>query len=203
MKKFIVLLMLLVPFQGWTQPFNGGVILGGLVSQVDGDNNGGYHKTGFLGGGFVSLKISPVSSFQFEMEYIQKGARISDTLSGNTILNRIHYLELPLLYQFTFAKRMQAEIGPAADVYLGSHNEVNGSEYQDDGRSPYHTVSITGIAGISCYITDHLKAGFRVNYSLVSTRKNYTGPSSRYILWQRGQFNNLLSLQLSWCFKER
>ncbi|HNY01894.1 MAG TPA: outer membrane beta-barrel protein [Bacteroidales bacterium] len=203
MKKLVLVLLSVLSLTGWTQPFNGGVLVGGVISQVDGDNNGGYHKFGLLGGGFVSLRISPASSLQFEMEYIQKGARISDSLTGNTTLNRIHYLELPLLYQFTFAKRLQAEIGPAADVFLGSYNEVNGAEAPDNGISPYKTVSITGIAGLACFLTPHLKAGIRVNYSLTSSRSNFNGPYSRYILWQRGQFNNLLSLQLSWYFKER
>ena len=196
--------MVCFPFAGFTQRFNGGIMAGGLVSQVDGDNNEGYHKFGFLGGAFVSLKISPRSSFQLEMEYIQKGARQnadSATNTGNTYLTRLHYLEIPLLYQFTFAKRFQAEAGPAADILLGSYEEVNGLEVAYL-TVPYRTVTLSGIAGISCYITDHLKAGFRFNYSLLSIRSGYVY-GSRKILFEMGQYNNVMSLALSWCFKPR
>ncbi len=204
MKKLLLLILICFPFAGFTQRFNGGIMAGGLVSQVDGDNNEGYHKFGFLGGAFVSLKISPRSSFQLEMEYIQKGARQnadSVTNTGNTYLTRLHYLEIPLLYQFTFAKRFQAEAGPAADILLGSYEEVDGLEVPDL-TVPYRTVTLSGIVGISCYITDHLKAGFRFNYSLLSIRSDYV-KGSRKILFEMGQYNNVMSLALSWCFKPR
>ena len=204
MKKIGILILILFPLAGLTQGFNGGILAGGLVSQVDGDNNEGYHKLGYLGGGFVSLRISPRSSFQLEMEYIQKGARKNaDTLTNmdTTFLNRLHYLEIPLLYQFTFANRFQAEIGPAADIFLGSYEEVNGLE------PPYLTVAyrpvtLTGIIGVSCFITDHLKAGFRFNYSLMSIRTGYVA-GSRKLMFETGQYNNVLSLALSWYFKPR
>ena len=204
MKKILLLMLICFPFAGLTQHFNGGIMAGGLVSQVDGDNNEGYHKFGFLAGAFVSLKISPRSSFQLEMEYIQKGARQnadSATNTGNTYLTRLHYLEIPLLYQFTFAKRFQAEAGPAADILLGSYEEVDGMEIPYL-TVPYRTVTLSGIAGISCYITDHLKAGFRFNYSLLSIRSGYVY-GSRKILFEMGQYNNVMSLALSWCFKPR
>ena len=204
MKKIVFLILILLPFMGLTQKFNGGILAGGLVSQVDGDNNEGYHKFGFLGGAFVCLKISPHSSFQLEMEYIQKGAKQNaDTVTntGTTYLTRLHYLEIPLLYQFTFAKRFQAEAGPAADVLLGSYEEVNGQEVPYI-TTPYRTVTLCGIAGISCFITDHLKAGFRFNYSLLSIRNGYVY-GQRKILFEAGQYNNVLSLALSWYFKPR
>ncbi len=196
--------LILLPFAGMTQRFNGGITAGGLISQVDGDTWVGYHKVGYLAGGFVSLKISPHSSFQLGMEYIQKGMRQNaDTLTnmGTTYLTRLHYLEIPLLYQFTFAKRIQAEIGPAADILLGSYDEVNGQEVPVL-TVPYCSVNLCGIAGVSCFITDHLKAGLRFNYSLISTRDGHVA-GERKILFGYGQYNNVLSLALSWYFKPR
>jgi hypothetical protein len=204
MNKIALLFLILLPFAGMTQRFNGGILAGGLVSQVDGDTWVGYHKVGYLAGGFVSLRLSPHSSVQLEMEYIQKGMRQNaDTLTntGNTYLTRIHYLEIPLLYQFTFAKRVQAEIGPAADILLGTYDEVNGIEVPYL-TVPYRAVTLAGIVGISCFITDHLKAGFRFNYSLMSTRTDVT-EGSRKILFETGQYNNVLSLALSWYFKPK
>ena len=204
MKKIAFLLLIFIPIVGLTQKFNGGILAGGIVSQIDGDTWVGYHKFGYLGGGFVSLRLSPHSSFQMEMEYIQKGARQgADTVTntGTTYLTRLHYLELPLLYQFTFANRIQAEIGPAVDILLWSYEEVNGLEVPYI-TVPYRTVNLCGIVGLSCFITDHLKAGFRFNYSLMSTRTDVT-EVARKILFETGQYNNVLSLALSWYFKPR
>lgn len=203
MKNYGLLILFMMPLFAQAQKFNGGIIAGGVVSQIDGDTWVGYHKFGYLAGAFVSLKLSPRSSFQLEMEYIQKGSRLnadSVTNAGNTYIMRLHYLEIPLLYQFTFAKRVQAEIGPAADVLLGYYVESNGME--TDVTVPYRTVTLSGIAGISCFITDHLKADFRFNYSLISINSGYVN-GARKILFETGQYNNVLSLALIWYFKTR
>ena len=124
----------------------------------------------------------------------------SVTNTGNTYLTRLHYLEIPLLYQFTFAKRVQAEIGPAADVLLGYYVDSNGQE--TDVTVPFSPVTLSGIIGISCFLTDHLKAGLRFNYSLISIRNGHVA-GERKILFETGQYNNVLSLSLSWYFKPR
>ena len=204
MHRILVYLLFLLPLMGFSQRFNGGVLAGGNVSQVDGDTYEGYHKVGYQAGAFVYLRVSPHSSFQMEMEYFQKGSRkVSNPDMGdmNDYLLRIHYLEIPILYQYTFAKRVQAEIGPAVDVLLGSLEETNGQAVSN--LVPLRMATLSGILGIACYITPHLKAGFRLNYSLLSIRQ--TGnpqPGYRHILFETGQYNNVLSLTLSWDFKK-
>jgi len=204
MKKVCFLLFLILPLGLLAQKFNAGILAGGLVSQVDGDTYEGYHKVGFLAGGFVGLRISRHSSFQMEMQYIQKGSRNSNDsahMSDNTYLLRIHYLEIPVLYQYTFAKRFAAEIGPAIDVTLGSYEESNLQEGPPN-TVPLRPVTLAGIVGVSGYITHHLKASFRFNYSILSIRNGYTN-GARKILFEWGQYNNVLSLSFSWDFKSR
>ena len=200
---FTLLLMTGLSLTGFSQKFNGGIIVGGNVSQVDGDYYGGYTKFGYQAGGLVSLRISPHSSFQLEMEYFQKGSRINaDSLNnGNTYLMRFHYLEIPLVYQYTFHKRFSVETGPAMDVLLGSLEESNYSE--TSSTIALRNVTLSGILGVSAFLTNHMKVNFRVNYSLMSIRETADSyPASyRYIFWQKGQFNNVLSLSLLWYFK--
>jgi len=206
MRKTIFTFCLLLPLLGFSQRFNGGILAGGVVSQVDGDTWAGYDKFGFLAGGFVSLRLSRHSGFQMEMEYFQKGSRKNSDLEKgdpNSYLLRIHYLEIPLLYQYTFARRFAVEVGPAMDVLLGSYEESNQQEVQN--TVPLRPVTLAGIAGVSGYITSHLKATFRFNYSLISIR-NATPPypeGYRKILFEWGQYNNVMSLSLSWDFKPR
>ena len=202
-------LLLITSTTLFAQRFNGGIIAGGNVSQVDGDNNDGYNKFGFQAGALVSLQVSPHSSFQMEMEYIQKGSRINaDTLTntGNTYLMRFSYMEIPLLYQYSFTKgkRWSFEAGPAMDVLLSSYEENNGIEVPAQYQYPMRAITLSGIFGFSAFITDHLKANFRFNYSLLSIRpeKNYP-PTSRHILFETGQYNNVLQLSLLWYFKPR
>jgi hypothetical protein len=192
---------------GVSQKFNAGIIAGGLLSQVDGDGYGGFNKFGYLAGGLVSLRISPHSSFQMEIEYIQKGSRINaDSLNNNnTYLMRFHYLEVPVLYQYSMGKRKRfsLEAGPAMDVTLGSYEESNGLETQS--TIPLRNVTLAGIFGISGMIGNHLKWNFRYNYSLLSIRQTADSyPSTyRYILWQKGQFNNVVSFSLLYYFKPK
>jgi len=81
----------------FAQKFDGGILVGGALSQVDATT------------GLVSVKqaISQelcepgalrASSLQLEMEYIQKGSRKNDYFLENathTYILRLHYLEIP------------------------------------------------------------------------------------------------------------
>jgi hypothetical protein len=206
MKQSFWLLFVLLPLASLSQEFNGGIIAGGVISQVDGDTYDGYHKFGYLAGAFVNLRISPHSAFQLEMEYIQKGSRKNADLEKEdykSYLLRLHYLEIPVLYQYTFARRLVAEIGPAADVLLGSYEEKDGYEVPYN-TVPLRRVTLSGILGVSSYLTHHLRAGIRFNYSLLSIRVQQPDgypEGYRKILFEYGQFNNVLSLSLLWDFK--
>jgi hypothetical protein len=185
------------------QRFNAGLVLGGVTSQVDGDTYDGYHKWGYLGGAFVSLQISPHSSFQMELEYIQKGSRRVDTTTsgGTQYLLRLHYIEVPFLYQFTFKKRFYFEAGPAADVTIGSLELRDGIE--ETGAVPLRPVTFTGIFGFGAYLTNHLRINLRSNYSLNSIRSKNNYGGYRRMLFEIGQYNNVLSLSLLWDFKAK
>jgi hypothetical protein len=140
------------------------------------------------------------------MEYIQKGSRHnvdSANYYDQSYLLRLHYLEIPVLYQFSFNKRFSVEAGPAFDVLLGYYEEQDG--IADPPTEPMRPVTLSGILGAAAYITNHLKATFRINYSLISLRQSSAPyPASyRKIFFEYGQYNNVLSLSLSWDFKLR
>jgi hypothetical protein len=205
MKKWLPLVFLVfLAGMGFSQKFHAGILAGGNVSQVDGDNWQGYHKFGFQVGGFTQLRVSKHSSFQFEVEFKQLGSRQNlDSLNqGNTYLLRLNYMEIPFLYQFTFAKRFAAEIGPAADILVSSYEASDGFPIPDP--VPLRPVIASGLLGVSAFITHHLKADFRFQYSLMSIRNTSAPypPSYKRKLFEVGQYNNALVLSLSWDFKE-
>jgi len=201
-KVFFLFVLMMAASAGQAQRFNGGILAGGDVSQVDGDTYDGYHKWGYLGGAYVSLQISPHSSFQMELEYIQKGSRRVDTNAsgGNEYLLRLHYIEVPFLYQFTFKKRFYFEAGPAADITIGSLETRNGIDV-GAGAVPLRPVTLTGIFGFGVYVTNHLRINLRSNYSLISLRSKNDVSYYRRIFFETGQYNNVLSLSLLWDFK--
>jgi len=191
------------------QRFDGGILAGGLISQVDGDNWVGYTKPGFLAGAFVQLDLSPHSSLQMEMEYIMKGSKKTEFYQDNdyrSYLLQLHYLEIPLLYQFTFLRRFSVEAGPAMDVLLAYSEQYDGLEVPND--YPLRRVTLSGIIGAAGFITSRLKATFRFNYSLLSIREPQPAdklpvPPWRKIFFEYGQYNNVLSLSLSYQFRGR
>jgi hypothetical protein len=200
---FFLLLFVMVSSSLQAQRFNAGLMLGGVTSQVDGDTYDGYHKWGYLGGGYVTLQISPHSSFQMELEYIQKGSRRVDTTTsgGTQYLLRLHYIEVPFLYQYTFKKRFYFEAGPAADVTIGSLELRDGIE--ETGAVPLRPVTFAGIFGFGAYLTNHLRLNIRSNYSLNSIRSKNNYGGYRRMLFETGQYNNVLSLSLLWDFKAK
>jgi hypothetical protein len=209
MRHILITLLFAAGFfmTGFPQIFNAGIIAGGNVSQVDGDFWVGYHKFGYQAGAFVNLNVSPRSSFQLELEYFQKGSRKNaDSASGDfyTQIIRLHYIEVPLLYQYKVGENFSLEAGPAADISVGSYEtDKSGQEVQD--LVALRPVSLTGIFGMSYFITKHWKVNFRFNYSLLSIRQktaNYP-QSYRHILFERGQFNNVLALSILYYFKEK
>ena len=204
MRNILIMILLFSPVLISAQRFNGGILAGVDFCQVDGDDNSGYHKIGLLAGGLVSLRVSPHSSFQMELSYIQKGSKGTDTINfSSDFLMRFGYLEVPLLYQYTFLKRLSVEAGPAMDVLLSSYEERDGSPVPENYVEPMRNVTLSGILGFSGYISKHLKANFRFNYSILSIRKPTDTPPAdyRYIFWQKGQFNNVISISLMWYFK--
>src|ERR1035437_4852462 len=200
---FFLLLLVMPSSSLQAQRFNAGLMLGGVTSQVDGDTYDGYHKWGYLGGGYVTLQISPHSSFQMELEYIQKGSRRNDTSvsGGDTYLLRLHYIEIPVLYQYTFKKRFYFLAGPVADVSIGSLELKN--EAIPPETVPLRPVTFSGIFGFRAYLTNHLRINVRSNYSLNSIRSINTASDYRRMLFEIGQYNNVLSLSLLWDFKPK
>jgi hypothetical protein len=122
--------ILAYPFLGFTQSttkvFQGGLLFGINTSQITGDNLAGYNKLSPTLGAFVRMKLGEKSSLQMEMAYLGKGAhknlRPSDSIPTLYLL-RLHYIEVPFLFQYDYNKKLNLEIGPSLGVFFGSREE--------------------------------------------------------------------------------
>lgn len=205
MKRLLTLsALLLFTAAAFSQGFHGGIMAGGVLSQVQGESYGGFNKPGFYGGVFVNYNFGKLHTVQLELDFIQKGSRDNNNPENGPYENfllRVNYLEIPVLYQIHFLKRLTFEIGPAFDILVSSYQEFDGLESEFD--PPCRSVTINGLAGVSCNIIPKLKVDFRFIMSINSIREPGEDPNNNYYkrfgTW--GQFNDVLALTLWYTFK--
>jgi len=121
----LMFILALKPVAG--QDFNGGLKLGFDISQIDGDQLGGYHKGGLIFGAFINREISSTLKWQMEMFYIGKGSKKGINPNKNQFDFRrisVNYIEVPLLLQF-WLKRLKTnfELGLSFSTLISSKEE--------------------------------------------------------------------------------
>ena len=207
MKQFtrygIILLIFLLPALNLkSQNFNGGILAGVAGTQVAGDGYYGFHKAGIFAGGFVNLQVSEHSSFQMELEFFQKGSRENPDSANNynQYLFRVNYIELPVLYQYTFNKRFKVEAGPSLGFLVGYYEERFEEEIKGGNRPANVTFQLN--AGLYVYLSTHFTVNIRTNNSMLNIRSdNATGDILRIFPGNYGQFNDCLVFSLFYQFK--
>ena len=137
-KVLILFLLVNTSLAGFSQKFKGGIHVGLLVTQVDGDEHSGYKKAGLFVGGFVNYPFEKVPLvLQLELNYAQKGSK------NNAIQYKIstHQIEMPLLLMWNCWKGLHIDLG-------------------------FYFCDLGGIAGLHYAIKEKFIVGGRFNYSL-------------------------------------
>jgi hypothetical protein len=106
MKKFSIFLILILAMAfAVTANAQGtvfGIKAGVNFANISGDDTDGLSSlTGFVGGGFVDIPMSPTISIQPEVFYSQKGAKIDDL--GTDVSIKLDYIDIPVLFKYTMA----------------------------------------------------------------------------------------------------
>ena len=166
------------------QSFNGGLLAGATISQVDGDSYFGYHQLGWTAGAFVNLPVSEHFAAQMELRYTLLGARSSVKEVTEYYYNkydlRLHYAEIPLMLRYDFGHFtvngrpldfISLEAGVSLDFRLKATEDVDGDYQVTTNR--WNFFSMTANAGAHFALTDHFGIGVRWMYSVVPIR--YTG----------------------------
>ena len=200
MKKYnlILLILFILPLSIKSQAFFGGVAFGGVTSQVDGDHNNGFHKVGFTAGAFVGLELSEILETQFEIKYIQKGAR-SAADEPYQFLIRLDYVELPLVASANLGflningrtlDWIAVEAGASVDVLAYTNQRHNGA---NESSNRWKRFCVNGILGLKINVVDKkFQIGTRV---ITSVNSAYIGNlSEEYTIrfGQKGAFNDVL-----------
>lgn len=199
-----------MPTMAMAQSFNGGLIAGGVISQVNGDGYGGFHQIGFTGGGFINLPFGQCSAVQMELKYSMFGSHSSanEIVSPQTHFKlRLNYIELPVMYQYSLTKLrigqqslsfITLEIGLSLD-YLFNYKETE-TDGSQNAQINWRKFSITGNAGVHFNLTHGLGINIRYMNSIIPIRVEYEQDASGKT-YRNNYFNIVLQATVTYTFK--
>ncbi len=198
--------------------FEGGLIFGTNISQVDGDTYWGYHKVGLNTGATVYIHFSNKIGVSMDLLYSQKGSRAASASSSanfGTVIDQYHmdlnYVEVPVTFHlrqavnFLDAKRViDFEMG-ASYEYLIKTSEWAVIDQQtiviDPVLNRFNNDDIEGVVGASIKLYKNLNLNMRYQYSLTMIR-----PADRVPIgfsYGSGQYNNLFVFRLIYYFGKK
>lgn len=204
MKKFLfVLLVVISTVSAKSQAFFGGLAVGGVTSQVDGDNRAGWDKLGFTAGAFVGLPLNNTFSVQIDLRYEQKGSHSDhDTpVPGDPYSLKLDYVVMPLIFSANLSslkingktcKWLAFELGASLDVLARHKESINGAS---DGIYNYwHRLSCSSIVGVKLSFKEKYELAFRSVNSITSIYKGNLSNENSVRLGKHGAFNDVLEL---------
>lgn len=211
MKRYLLLLLLLsatflTPEDLSAQRVLGAVSLGMNLTQVDGDEFYGFHKFGLNVGPMVSLPFGKKRNWSASLEllYSQKGSvhnSSTDSLDYKLVQD---YAEIPVLIHFTDKKIISAGVGFSYGQlinYKETHNVFYDSLFKPQTSLSNNDISV--IADIQIRVWKQLWANVRYQYSLKSNRTVLvTDPAYPKNPFERKQYNNVISIRLTWVFNQ-
>jgi len=183
------------------QTFKSGVIAGFNVSQISGDDLGGYDKPGPVVGMFLNKEVKEIFQVEMQMIYIQKGSRkYPDVKNGDNTrysLN-LNYIEIPIIVKYKIKKLFLVggiSNGVMFKQYVG--NEYGAYPANTTATQPFHKWELSYNLGLSYPIGKNFEIEGKINHSLLPVRTN----RPYELHWvDRGQFNDLLVWVLKYKF---
>jgi hypothetical protein len=187
MKKILIFCFLAISVNSFSQRFNGGIVGGLNVSQIDGDTWGGYNKAGLVGGAYVITQFQNSWGARMEFRYAARGS--APSINNPLHLKiRLQYVELPLLATYTFTKKLELHAGGIFG-YLFSAAQNEGYGYQE--FQEFDKYSVDACIGGNYRLLDNLSVSARFSYSVVPIYALYSGASGAYAM-----YNNVISFAL-------
>ena len=170
MQKKIILLSIcsVLVLSAQAQGFKGGLHLGLLATQVDGDNHAGYKKLGLFAGVFTNYSfLEKEIQLQFELNYAQKG-------SANKTIYRmaLQQVEPTVLLDWRFWEGFSLEAGLAFNILVSAKEYTNQVLIPKDVGSNFYLFNADGIVGLKFQFREHWGTSLRFSYSTPIGRIN-------------------------------
>jgi len=180
--------------------FSAGVQTGFSMSQISGDGLGGFDKFGLSAGPFVRAKWTKTSSAKVEILYINKGSRKNANPKINdfrTYVLSLNYVEVPLLYNYSYGDKLVGEAGVAIGTLLSSKQRDNDLEI---GFSrPFKSTEFSMVFGANYKFNEKLFFNARYTNSIIPVR-NAPENGNGFSFYEAGQYNSLLQFMLGYEF---
>lgn len=205
----IVFALLFLGSASYAQSFDGGLLAGGVISQVDGDHYAGYHHLGFTGGAYVALPLNDNFSLQTELKYSLFGAHssVDEVEAGqNPYALNLHYVEMPVMARYNLGLLningkhldfLALEAGVSFDFLMNNNESANNEPGLYTHR--WRFFSMTANAGIHFNVNDRWGVGVRGMYSFLPIRIYVDNMDSNRVthfynkVWQATITYNILS----------
>ena len=199
-----ILLLLFFPCLLQAQLFKGGIVAGLNLTQIDGDELGGYDKIGLNVGVIADIYLAETFSLSMEILYSQKGAStgLIENNQGIPFKWKWDYIELPFVFHYNDKNKMNFGLGLAPARLVNAQQVIAGITtdrvFDPDATPPGNPPNQWdwgGVADLSVDISPVLKANVRIIYSLLSVRQDIisTRPNNT-------QRNNSASIRLIFLF---
>lgn len=202
MKKLVVIFSLIILCANVdSQIFNGGLIIGPVSSQVDGDNLAGYKKAGLQFGGWTSYDFNNKWSGQFEIKYIMKGSHKPKNLNTGDYtryMMQLNYIDFPILASYNLHPDIQLNMGiiPALLISYQESDEVG--DFESDPSRPFKKVNMAGVIGVNYQFKPKIRFEFRQAMDFIPFRPHPGGQTNWY---DYGQYNRWLELAVYYSFR--
>ncbi|MBX2841996.1 MAG: PorT family protein [Flammeovirgaceae bacterium] len=174
MKKFVinilsVLFLFFTAHLASCQSFGGQIIVGLNVSQIDGDDIGGFDKAGLLLGGAVTFPLSEKMQLQPEISYSQKGSRSRE--NEPFFIWKLNYIDIPITVNYIFKEKYIFQGGLGGN-YLLAANFDSGFGFQDQSDL-FSKVDFTAHLGVDFLVLENISLRLRWTNSLKNMAKEY------------------------------
>jgi opacity protein-like surface antigen len=181
----------------FAQGIQGKFIIGMNAAQVDGDAMYGFNRIGLLIGGGANMKLGKKISLQPEIYYSMKGA--SSTIYQSYLSTLFHYVDVPVVINFQFAKRWAFQAGLSGCYLVNA--QIDGTGYGFIDRTDlFKKYDICFVIGAEFALSPEWGINVRYNYSTVPINSNVN--TSQYSI-SRPWFNNYLNISIRYLFIKR
>lgn len=200
MRHYLIIIASIISFCSNAQvDFTGGILAGGVASQISGDGLGGWDKFGVRAGGWIHMDYNGVYGTQLGIEYVNKGsAKQADVNNGdyNQFSFRLHYMEVPILLTYSL-KNFRFGIGPSVGILISQKVDFNGAV--GEPSPPFETLDFSGNLSVAWIIGDHSLLEFRGSSSFIPTRP---APAvvNKLSYYEQGNYNQVIGLSYMFRF---
>ena len=199
---YSLLIALLLSLTSIAQTFDGGLLAGASVTQLDGDGLGGYNRAGAILGVWVSRPFSETLSVRTELKFIQKGSYRRFTEGDMTIGDyslRLNYAEMPFLLEYRFREDIVPFAGISAGYLWRSTEKNNGYENPIDEDTKFRNYELAAHAGVEYILNEKFSFAATFSYSILPVRRH---SGNIFYLWNLdfGQYNNVLQFYVRYHF---